>query len=578
MAELNIGGLKIELTMDPKDVVAGGAKAGEALKGVEKSTMAMAKRFEWASAVIKGTIIGAIAGLGITISKTLQHQAGLHQLAQALGTTVEELSRLEYAAGTTGVKTEQLGAAITTLNKNLDMAAGSGAGPAAQALKALGLSATDASGKLLELPDALGMIADKFQGYQDGAGKAAIAAALFGDAGTKLIPLLNQGSEGIDALKKRADELGLTLGGEAAARANAFNQAMSAMGQVSQMTVGTILQRMLPTLQGMAEHMTGTANQTSTLTMAADILNVTLKGLISAGSAVVTMLELMGGMLMTTGKALLSLASGEFSQAVSIMKAGAAELNATVKASQEFQQKLWDETLASNIRASEEIPKNTTPIISSIDTMTGSMEGFAMSAQHALNTILESPTETAAAKIKAIEDAARSGAIGFYEMEDAIRSVNATAADQMDQLLSLTSQTLGAIFSESKGVAIAQALINTYQGITKALASLPPPASYAAAALVAAQGFAQVASIRSTQKNGSGSGRGAIRGGGGGGGGGNGGSTSNNNNQSSAAPSQTLFLQGVRPDALYSGEAVRGLAEALIAYQRDGGKIVLGAT
>lgn len=572
MAELNIGGLKIELTLDPSNVAKGAAKADESLKKIGKSADNMAQRFEWASTVIKGTLIGAIAGLGITIGKAIQHQGGLHALSQSLGVTVEELSRLEYAAGTTGVKTEQLGAAITTLNKNLDIAAGSGVGPAAQALEAMGLSATNAAGELRALPEMLGLIADKFQGYENGAGKAAIAAALFGDAGTKLIPLLNQGSEGIDTLTKRADELGLTLGGEAAARAAAFSNAMSAMGQVSQMTIGTILQKMLPTLQGLAEHMTGTAHQTSTLTMAADILNTTLKGLISAGHAVVTMLELMGGMVKTVGSALLSVATGEFSNAVSIMKQGAAELGQVVTESQQFQQRLWDETLASGVKASEEFPKLNAPIISSVQTMQGSMEGFAASAQNAMNVILNSPTETVAAKLAAIEKAAKSGAIGFYEMEEAIRQVNQTANDQMDQLLSMTSQTLGMIFKESKGVAIAQALINTYQGITKALASLPPPASYAAAALVAAQGFAQVASIRSTQKNGTGSGKGALP---------TSSAASNssqNNNQSNQSNvSRTLYLQGLDPKAMYSGEAVRGLADALIQYQRDGGKIILGA-
>ncbi|MDD9822314.1 MAG: tape measure protein [Gammaproteobacteria bacterium] len=46
---------------------------------------------------------------------------------------------------------------------------------------------------------------------------------------------------------------------------------------------------------------------------------------------------------------------------------------------------------------------------------------------------------------------------------------------------------------------ITSAVINTYEGITKALSALPPPFSFAAAAAVGAAGFAQVAAIRAQQ-------------------------------------------------------------------------------
>ena len=72
--------------------------------------------------------------------------------------------------------------------------------------------------------------------------------------------------------------------------------------------------------------------------------------------------------------------------------------------------------------------------------------------------------------------------------------------------------SLGQLFQGSKTIAIAQALINTFQGITEAL-KLPFPASLAAAAQVAATGFAQVAAIRSTNPGGGGSG-GAVGAGG----------------------------------------------------------------
>jgi hypothetical protein len=51
-------------------------------------------------------------------------------------------------------------------------------------------------------------------------------------------------------------------------------------------------------------------------------------------------------------------------------------------------------------------------------------------------------------------------------------------------------------FAAYKAFAIAQAVINTYQGATKALATYPPPFNFIAAAATVASGLAQVATIR----------------------------------------------------------------------------------
>ena len=50
-----------------------------------------------------------------------------------------------------------------------------------------------------------------------------------------------------------------------------------------------------------------------------------------------------------------------------------------------------------------------------------------------------------------------------------------------------------------KGAAAAQTAINTYQGASKALAELPPPFSYIAAATTIAGGLLQVKNIMSTK-------------------------------------------------------------------------------
>jgi hypothetical protein len=58
------------------------------------------------------------------------------------------------------------------------------------------------------------------------------------------------------------------------------------------------------------------------------------------------------------------------------------------------------------------------------------------------------------------------------------------------------------MFEINKGLAIANSIISTYEGITKTLAAYPFPISAAMAAAQGAIGFAQVASIASQQFNG----------------------------------------------------------------------------
>ena len=55
------------------------------------------------------------------------------------------------------------------------------------------------------------------------------------------------------------------------------------------------------------------------------------------------------------------------------------------------------------------------------------------------------------------------------------------------------------MFRLNQAVQIGEAIMNTYAGATKALATLPPPFSFAVAALTVATGLAQVANIRSQQ-------------------------------------------------------------------------------
>jgi TP901 family phage tail tape measure protein len=78
------------------------------------------------------------------------------------------------------------------------------------ALRGLGLSARDTQGNVKNFADFLPEVADKFASLKDGVQKAQVASALFGEeAGPRLIPLLNQGSAGVEKLTAEVKKYGL---------------------------------------------------------------------------------------------------------------------------------------------------------------------------------------------------------------------------------------------------------------------------------------------------------------------------------------------------------------------------------
>ena len=100
------------------------------------------------------------------------------------------------------------------------------------ALKALGVSATDAHGQIRPTEAVLLDLAEKFADMPDGADKAALAVKLFGKEGLAIIPFLNQGREGITALMEEAQRLGLVMSEDVARASEIFNDNLTRLSAI----------------------------------------------------------------------------------------------------------------------------------------------------------------------------------------------------------------------------------------------------------------------------------------------------------------------------------------------------------
>lgn len=159
---------------------------------------------------------GAMAGF--TAASKVWAEAGheLERLSKKTGLSVEELSRLKYAADQVGVPIETVATGMNRLQRSLVEAA-SGAAAPNEALARLGLTIQDFAGKTPH--EQLMMVAEGLSRIQDPAIRSAAGMALMGRGAGELFPLLALGREGIGELVDEAEDLELVMSGPAAAAA-----------------------------------------------------------------------------------------------------------------------------------------------------------------------------------------------------------------------------------------------------------------------------------------------------------------------------------------------------------------------
>jgi hypothetical protein len=148
-----------------------------------------------------GALVPLATGAGlITLAKnSMDNAAKMFDLSQKTGVSVEALSRFSKAAKVSGTDVDGVTKAMVKLSKGL-VEAKNGQGQAGEALRSMGISAVDASGKLKDTDQIMLEISNKFKAMPNGAEKTAMALQLFGKAGADMIPMLNMGGEAISKL------------------------------------------------------------------------------------------------------------------------------------------------------------------------------------------------------------------------------------------------------------------------------------------------------------------------------------------------------------------------------------------
>lgn len=185
------------------------SKSEKQAKDWEKTVVALEAGLNLASSAF-GFVRGKIQGMFGALKAEGGAAGSLVSLSTRTGIATEALQELGYAASQNGSDLNVVAGGLKAFTNKADAAA-AGSKAMAKTLREVGVSAKDLKSGKLSLDDALGKVADKFKTMPDGAKKTALAMDLFGGAGGSLVPLLNQGSDGITKLREEARKLGVVL-------------------------------------------------------------------------------------------------------------------------------------------------------------------------------------------------------------------------------------------------------------------------------------------------------------------------------------------------------------------------------
>lgn len=131
----------------------------------------------------------------------------IYEASLRTGMSVEQLQRMKYVSEQAGVPVESLQMGMAKLNKQMgDVSAGKNK-DLALLMKKLGISARDANGQLKAGIDILPQLADAFVRNKNPVVQARMGMALFGKSWQEMVPLLMEGSEGINASLERFKRL-----------------------------------------------------------------------------------------------------------------------------------------------------------------------------------------------------------------------------------------------------------------------------------------------------------------------------------------------------------------------------------
>ncbi len=152
----------------------------------------------------------ATVALALLVSEAVHTADQAQKTAKRIGLASDEVQELAYAAGQSDLDIQTLQTGLRNMRNRADEAS-RGNKEMAEGFQRLGVDVRDANGRIKPTTQLLGEVADELNKIPDNARRSAIATKVFGNAATEMLPFLEEGSEGIAALREESRRLGFVL-------------------------------------------------------------------------------------------------------------------------------------------------------------------------------------------------------------------------------------------------------------------------------------------------------------------------------------------------------------------------------
>jgi hypothetical protein len=205
-------------------------------------------------------LAGAI-GLAFSVDKVVSFGAAVadqaekvNRLSQSLGASTQSIQTIGFAAALTGGSLDTVSTALEKLDRSA-VQAQSGNAQMAEAFRAIGVSVTDANGKLKSADQLFTEVAQHLSQFADGPTKTAVAMQLMGRGAAEQIPFLNQLGSNVDALRQQAEALGVVLSTKDMDAIRGFNESSHLLGQTVQGLGNVFMAEFAPALATITSRM-----------------------------------------------------------------------------------------------------------------------------------------------------------------------------------------------------------------------------------------------------------------------------------------------------------------------------------
>ena len=168
-----------------------------------------------------GMATAVAGGVAASVNSFTEYGGAVDDAVNRTGVGAEAFQRLAFAAQMSGSSAETMERALIKLNQGMSAAASGSNKQVLELFDALNIELTDAEGNVRAAADVMPELARAFQVNENAATRTRMAMALFGRAGTELVPMFadldrhgEAAADGMDAWRIKAERFGLVLSEE----------------------------------------------------------------------------------------------------------------------------------------------------------------------------------------------------------------------------------------------------------------------------------------------------------------------------------------------------------------------------